>query len=109
LGISIIHTLQVLTDNGPCFYRLQFRSACQAMGIKHRRTRPYRPQTNGKAERFIETAIRKWAYARRYETSARRLNISSPGLTSTTGIDHMLPHQPSISRCQLPVETPQLE
>jgi transposase InsO family protein len=78
LGISIIHTHQVLTDNGPCFYRLQFRSACQAMGIKHRRTRPSRPQTNGKAERFIQTAIRKWAYARRYETSARRLEHLQP-------------------------------
>jgi transposase InsO family protein len=51
-----IHTRQVLTDNGPCFYRLQFGGACQALGIRHRRTRPYRPQTNGKAEPFIQTA-----------------------------------------------------
>ena len=73
-----IHTRQVLTDNGPCFYRLQFGGACQAMGIKHRRTRPYRPQTNGKAERFIQTAIREWAYARRYENSAQRLQYLQP-------------------------------
>jgi transposase InsO family protein len=62
-----IHTRRVLTDNGPCFYRLQFGGACRTLGIEHRRTRPYRPQTNGKAERFIQTAIREWAYARRYE------------------------------------------
>ena len=41
----------VLTDNGPCFYRGQFGGACTALNIRHRRTRPYRPQTNGKAER----------------------------------------------------------
>ena len=73
-----IHIRQVLTDNGPCFYRLQFGGACQALGIKPRHTRPYRPQTNGKAERFIQTAIREWAYARRYETSAQRLQHLQP-------------------------------
>jgi transposase InsO family protein len=75
-----IHTRQVLTDNEPCFYRLQFGGACQALGIRHRRTRPYRPQTNGNAEPFIQTAIREWAYARRYENSAQRLDTTaSPG------------------------------
>jgi transposase InsO family protein len=68
----------VLTDNGPCFYRLQFGGACTALNIRHRRTRPYRPQTNGKAERFIQTALREWAYARRYETSAQRLDHLQP-------------------------------
>jgi transposase InsO family protein len=68
-----IHVRGVLTDNGPCFYRLQFGGACTALGFRHRRTRPYRPQTNGKAERFIQTALREWAYARRYENSDQRL------------------------------------
>ena len=74
LGIS---TRQVLTDNGSCFYRLQFGGVCQALHI-HRRTRPYRPQTNGKAERFIQTALREWAYARRYENSLQRLAHLQP-------------------------------
>jgi transposase InsO family protein len=81
-----IHVRGVLTDNGPCFYRLQFGGACRDLNIQHRRTRPYRPQTNGKAERFIQTALREWAYARRYESSAQRLlssrirpcNVSCP-------------------------------
>jgi transposase InsO family protein len=68
----------VLTDNGPCFYRLQFGGACQALNIRHRRTRPYRPQTNGKAERFIQTALREWAYARRYENSEQRFQHLQP-------------------------------
>jgi transposase InsO family protein len=63
----------VLTDNRPCFYKRQFGGACAALGIRHSRTRPYRPQTNGKAERFIQTAIKEWAYARSYENSAQRL------------------------------------
>ena len=73
-----IHVREVLTDNGPCFYRLQFGGACQTLNIHHRRTRPYRPQTNGKAERFIQTVLREWAYARRYETSAQRLQHLQP-------------------------------
>ncbi len=73
-----VHTRRVLTDNGPCFYQLQFGGVCRAMGIEHRRTRPYRPQTNGKAERFIQTAINEWAYARRYESSAQRLAHLTP-------------------------------
>lgn len=73
-----IHVRGVLTDNGPCFYRLQFGGACQQLHIRHTRTRAYRPQTNGKAERFIQTALREWAYARRYENSAQRLQHLQP-------------------------------
>jgi transposase InsO family protein len=73
-----IPTRRVLTDNGPCFYAHRFAHACRDLGITHKRTRIYTPRTNGKAERFIQTAIREWAYARRYETSAERLNQLQP-------------------------------
>jgi transposase InsO family protein len=49
-----------------------FRDACREFGLKHIRTRPYTPQTNGKAERFIKTALAEWAYARSYPTSEAR-------------------------------------
>jgi len=73
-----IHTRRVLTDNGPCFYAHQFAHTCRQLGITHKRTRIYTPRTNGKAERFIQTAIREWAYARRYETSAQRYQSLQP-------------------------------
>lgn len=69
LGIRI---RRVLTDNGPCYHSHAFRAACQKHGITHLRTRPYTPRTNGKAERFIQTALREWAYAHAYPTSAHR-------------------------------------
>jgi transposase InsO family protein len=56
-----IRVRALLTDNGSSYRSHQFRSACLQMGLKHRRTRPYSPQTNGKAERFIQTALREWA------------------------------------------------
>ena len=69
LGIRI---RRVLTDNGPCYQSVAFRDLCRQHGIAHRRTRPYTPRTNGKAERFIQTALREWAYARAYLTSLQR-------------------------------------
>jgi transposase InsO family protein len=62
----------VLTDNGSCFVSHAFNEACRELGVRHRYTRPYRPQTNGKAERFIQTLLREWAYARPYRTSNQR-------------------------------------
>jgi len=62
----------IMTDNGSCSRAKAFRSACGKLGLKHIFTRPYRPQTNGKAERFIQTALREWAYARAYDTSDQR-------------------------------------
>ena len=62
----------VLTDNGPSYRSLQFAQACREMGLKHRFTRPYTPRTNGKAERFIQTALREWAYACSYDDSQQR-------------------------------------
>jgi transposase InsO family protein len=69
LGIAI---RRVLTDNGPCYKANRFHRACAQLNLKHRRTRPYTPRTNGKAERFIQTAINEWAYARTYQNSEDR-------------------------------------
>jgi transposase InsO family protein len=62
----------LMTDNGPAYRSAAHGLACRAMGIKHIRTRPYRPQTNGKAERFIRTMLREWAYAAVYGSSPER-------------------------------------
>jgi len=62
---------RVLTDNGTCFKR-RWRDACDQRGITVRKTRPYRPQTNGKAERLIRTLLERWAYAYTYTTEAER-------------------------------------
>ena len=69
LGIKVE---RVMTDNGPCYKSFAFRDACIDLGIKHIRTKPYTPKTNGKAERFIQTSLREWAYAQAYPTSDRR-------------------------------------
>lgn len=63
---------RLLTDNGPAYRSKLFNKTCQALGIKHTYTRPYTPQTNGKAERFIQTCLREWAYGRLWHTSAER-------------------------------------
>jgi len=69
LGISVA---RVLTDNGPCYRSGRFRRFCQHSGMALRFTRPYTPRTNGKAERFIQTALREWAYGRAYLNSQLR-------------------------------------
>ena len=69
LGVRIE---RILTDNGSCYRSHQFGRCCRRLGIKHKRTKPYSPQTNGKAERFIQTAIREWAYRHSYNTSEIR-------------------------------------
>ena len=61
-----------MTDNGSCYKSFAFARACRRLKIKHIRTKPYTPKTNGKAERFIQTALREWAYARAYQTSDQR-------------------------------------
>lgn len=63
---------RVLTDNGSCYRSADFADRCAQLQIIHSRTRPRRPQTNGKAERFIQTLLREWAYARLYTTSEER-------------------------------------
>jgi transposase InsO family protein len=69
LGVTVT---QVMTDNGSCYRSRTFRKACADLGLKHIRTKPYTPKTNGKAERFIQTALREWAYAQAYPTSDHR-------------------------------------
>ena len=63
---------QLLTDNGSAYRSAVHAIACRALGIRHLRTRPYRPQTNGKAERFIRTLLGSWAYGAIYRTSSER-------------------------------------
>lgn len=69
LGVTVT---QVMTDNGACYISKAFARACRELGLKHIRTRPYTPRTNGKAERFIQTALREWAYALAYPSSRHR-------------------------------------
>jgi len=69
LGVTVS---RVMSDNGSCYKSRAFRSACKAIGLKHIRTKPYTPKTNGKAERFIQTSLREWAYAKPYPTSGHR-------------------------------------
>jgi transposase InsO family protein len=69
LGVTVS---RVMTDNGSCYKAFVFSDTCRALGLKHIRTKPYTPQTNGKAERFIKTALAEWAYARSYPTSEAR-------------------------------------
>jgi len=73
---------RVLTDNGGVFRSKDFATACQQLGVKHKFTRAYRPQTNGKAERFIQSAMREWAYGFSYRTSSQR----------TEALDHWIHH-----------------
>jgi transposase InsO family protein len=68
-GVSVE---RVLSDNGSCYRSHAWRDACEQLGISHKRTRPYRPQTNGKIERFHRTLADGWAYARFYSSETQR-------------------------------------
>ena len=69
LGVTV---QRVMTDNGGCYRSKAFQKACRKLGLKHKFTKPYTPRTNGKAERFIQSALREWAYARTYLSSDQR-------------------------------------
>ena len=71
---------RLLTDRGSTYRSKLFAAACRELGLKHSFTRPYRPQTNGKAERFIQTITREWAYARSYDSSVHRASFLTPFL-----------------------------
>jgi transposase InsO family protein len=79
----------IMTDNGSCYVSHRFAAACRNLGLRHLRTRPYRPCTNGKAERFIQTLLRGWAYRRAYPTSAQR-TLTLAGFLSF--YNHRRPH-----------------
>src|SRR3954465_5781200 len=69
LGIKVA---RLMTDNGGCYRATAFRDACNSHGLRHIFTRPYTPRTNGKAERFVQTVLREWAYAKAYIDSEQR-------------------------------------
>jgi transposase InsO family protein len=69
---------RVMTDNGSAYRSKRFAKALQTAGARHIRTRPYTPRTNGKAERFIQTSLREWAYAKPYSSSAERAQAIEP-------------------------------
>jgi len=93
----------ILSDNGPAYISIVHALACRRLGIKHLRTRPYRPQTNGKAERFIRTMTAGWAYGAIYRSSRERTAALDGWLWH---YNHQrrhsaLGHQPPISRTNL--------
>ncbi len=75
-----VRVRRVMSDNGTNYRSIVFRTALTRLRLKHIRTKPYTPRTNGKAERFIQTMLREWAYARPYCTSARRRTALTPWL-----------------------------
>jgi transposase InsO family protein len=98
-----IHVERVLTDNGSCYRAVLHAIACRQLGIKHLRTRPHRPQTNGKAERFIRTMLAGWAYGPIYGSSRERTNALDGWLWhyNHRRRHSALGHQPPISRTNL--------
>jgi hypothetical protein len=81
------HGIQVrdlLTENGFSYRSQKFRYACQQMTLRHRRARPCSPRTKGKAERFIQTALREWVRAKYRTNSDKEINTSNHGRTTTT-------------------------
>ena len=80
---------RILTDNGSAYRSHLHRETCARLGIRHSRTRPYRPRTNGKAERFIKTLTERWAYGAIYATSAERTRALTPWLRF---YNHQRPH-----------------
>ena len=78
LGVTV---KRILSDNGSCYRSAAHASACRQLKIRHHFTRPYRPPTNGKAERFIQTLVNRWAYGAIYGTSAQRTKALPGWLT----------------------------
>jgi transposase InsO family protein len=78
LGVTV---QRVLSDNGACYRSYAHQTTCRQLGIRHHFTRPYRPRTNGKAERFIQTLTNRWAYGAIYATSAQRTQALPGWLT----------------------------
>jgi transposase InsO family protein len=72
-GLHGVAVERVLTDNGPCYRSRSWAAACARTGVVHKRTRPYRPQTNGKIERFHRILLEEWAYVRDWTSEAERV------------------------------------
>ncbi|HEY7950797.1 MAG TPA: IS481 family transposase [Solirubrobacterales bacterium] len=91
---------RLMTDNGSAYVSVAHALACKSLGIRHIRTRPYRPQTNGKAERFIRTMLREWAYAAVYGSSPDRASALSGWLEryNFSRRHGALGHRPPIAR-----------
>jgi transposase InsO family protein len=91
---------RVMTDNGSAYRSHDWRHACGGLALRHLRTRPYTPRTNGKAERFIQTSLREWAYARPFATSHARAAALIPWLDhyNTARPHAALAHQPPATR-----------
>lgn len=94
---------RVLTDNGACYTSRRFRRLLRRLGMRHLRTRPYTPRTNGKAERLVQTTLREWAYARSYANSEQRADAFNGWLHHYNWHrpHASLGHQPPISRIPL--------
>lgn len=94
---------RVLTDNGACYRSKAFARACRRLGLKHTTTRPYRPRTNGKAERLIQTALHEWAYARAYDNADQRAEYLATWLHQYNWHrpHSSLGYQPPVSRLPL--------
>lgn len=103
-GLGIRFT-RIMTDNGSCYRSRKFRRLVGRLGLRHLRTKPYTPRTNGKAERFIQTSLREWAYARSYESSAQRAQHLTPWLHHYNWHrpHASLGYNPPISRASLPL------
>lgn len=82
---------RVVTDNGSGYVSKAFKATGAAFGVRHIHTRPYTPKTNGKAERFVQTSLREWAYAQPYESSAQPRPPCGHSSIDTTGIGHTQP------------------
>jgi hypothetical protein len=95
---------RVMTDNGSAYRSRHWGQACGGLALRHIRTRPYTPRTNGKAERFIQTSLREWAYARPFATSHERAAALMPWLDhyNTARPHAALAHQPPASRLGQP-------
>jgi transposase InsO family protein len=98
-----IEVERVLTDNGSCYRAALHALACRRLGIRHLRTRPYRPQTNGKAERFIRTLLHGWAYGAIYGSSTERTRALDGWLWhyNHRRRHSALGHQPPVTRTNL--------
>ena len=105
---QVVECRRVMSDNGPAYVPKASAKACRTLALRHIRTRPYTPRTNGKAERFIQTLCREWAYAMAFTNSEGRNPITGSGSTQPSATDHLSSGSMSCSPDQRG-ETQQLE